>query len=107
GERALDRVNRYLVEVCPEWVVDRHEEALFINQYVARPSADALSARVTRYVDAANLGTRGSCHLFRQTMATLMLEGGADVRCVQQMLREPQDHERVHPRLYRPAQKGA
>ena len=29
---------------------------------------------------------RGSCHLFRHTMATLMLEGGADIRYIQQML---------------------
>jgi integrase len=29
---------------------------------------------------------RGSCHLFRHTMATLMLEGGADIRFIQQML---------------------
>ena len=38
------------------------------------------------YVDAAGIGKRGSCHLFRHTMATLMLEGGADIRFVQAML---------------------
>jgi integrase/recombinase XerD len=31
-------------------------------------------------------GKRGACHLFRHTMATLMLEGGADIRYIQQML---------------------
>jgi len=41
---------------------------------------------VGTYVDAAGIGKRGSCHLFRHTMATLMLEGGADVRYVQAML---------------------
>jgi site-specific recombinase XerD len=30
-----------------------------------------------------NLGKPGSCHLFRHTMATLMLEGGGDIRYVQ------------------------
>ena len=32
------------------------------------------------------LGKTGACHLFRHTMATLMLEGGADIRFIQQML---------------------
>jgi integrase/recombinase XerD len=41
---------------------------------------------VKRYVEAANTGKTGACHLFRHTMATLMLEGGADVRYIQQML---------------------
>jgi integrase/recombinase XerD len=31
-------------------------------------------------------GKKGSCHLFRHTMATLMLEGGADIRFIQAML---------------------
>jgi integrase/recombinase XerD len=38
------------------------------------------------YVRDAEVGKRGSVHLFRHTMATLMLEGGADVRYVQAML---------------------
>lgn len=37
-------------------------------------------------VDAAQLGKRGSCHLFWHTCATLMLENGADVRFIQQQL---------------------
>jgi len=37
-------------------------------------------------IDAAKLGKTGSCHLFRHTMATLMHEGGADIRYIQQML---------------------
>jgi len=41
---------------------------------------------VRHQIDAANIGKRGSCHLFRHTMATLMLENGADVRFIQAML---------------------
>ena len=45
-----------------------------------------LTQMVREYVDAADIGKRGSCHLFRHTMATLMLENGADVRFIQAML---------------------
>ena len=41
---------------------------------------------VREAVDAAETGKRGACHLFRHTMATLMLENGADVRYIQQQL---------------------
>jgi integrase/recombinase XerD len=49
-------------------------------------SRDHLSYAVKERVDAAKLGKTGSCHLFRHTMATLMHEGGADIRYIQQML---------------------
>jgi integrase/recombinase XerD len=45
-----------------------------------------LSTVIAKRVDAAEIGKRGSCHLFRHTMATLMLEGGADIRFIQAML---------------------
>ena len=39
-----------------------------------------------RYVERSGVPKAGACHIFRHTMATLMLEGGADVRYVQAML---------------------
>ena len=45
-----------------------------------------LSTTVSQYVEKANLGKHGGCHLFRHTMATLMLENGADIHFIQAML---------------------
>jgi integrase/recombinase XerD len=39
-----------------------------------------------QYVKSAGIGKGGACHIFRHTMATLMLEGGADIRYIQAML---------------------
>jgi integrase/recombinase XerD len=54
-----------------------HNEAVDIN---------TLGRLVNGYIRQSGLEKSGSCHLFRHTMATLMLENGADVRFVQAML---------------------
>jgi integrase/recombinase XerD len=38
------------------------------------------------HLDAAGIQRPVACHLFRHTAATLMLEGGADIRFIQQLL---------------------
>jgi integrase/recombinase XerD len=45
-----------------------------------------LTLLTRQYVEASSIGKTGACHLFRHAMATLMLEGGADVRMIQAML---------------------
>jgi len=47
---------------------------------------DRMSKLVRDYVEQANLGKSGACHMLRHTMATLMLENGADIRYIQEML---------------------
>jgi integrase/recombinase XerD len=86
GPRALGWVARYLAEVRPRQVGTRDAGIVFLTTRGAAFHPNHLSALVRHYVEAAQLGKRGACHLFRHTMATLMLEGGADIRFIQEML---------------------
>ena len=87
GERALAWVERYLEEIRPELVIRADEWALFLTAPGGRFTADSLGNRVRRILDSSGVRLRwGACHLFRHTMATLMLEGGADIRYIQEML---------------------
>ena len=86
GERAIAWVDKYLCEVRPQLVVEPDEGELFLTNLGESFSRNRLTQMVRVYVDAADIGKRGSCHLFRHTMATLMLEHGADVRFIQAML---------------------
>ena len=45
-----------------------------------------LTTLVRGYIRKAKIGKTGGCHLFRHTVATLMLENGADIRVIQEML---------------------
>ena len=86
GERALAWVAKYEREARPQQVVDPVVTHLFLNQYGQPLSPDGLSWRVRDYFQRAGIAKRGACHLFRHTMATAMLDNGADIRHVQEML---------------------
>ena len=86
GERALRWIDRYQARVRPDLVIGRGNATLFLTQAGEAFTPDRLTQLVRGYVEAANTGKSGSCHLLRHTMATLMLENGADIRYIQAML---------------------
>jgi integrase/recombinase XerD len=86
GERAAQWVAKYMAEVRPSLVMPPDEGVLFLTTMGEELGADRVTQLVRNYVNQAEIGKRGSCHLFRHTMATLMLENGADIRYIQEML---------------------
>jgi integrase/recombinase XerD len=66
--------------------VEPDDGTLFLTMDGHGFSVDRLTQLARSYVVASGVAKQGACHLFRHTMATLMLEGGADIRFIQQML---------------------
>jgi integrase/recombinase XerD len=122
GERALAWIRRYTQEVRSTLVREPDDGTLFLTNLFEPFTPNRLTQLVRELIDAADLGKRGSCHLLRHTCATLMLEGGADIRFIQQLLGHAelsttqiytqvsiqqlkQVHSATHPaKLERPAQ---
>ncbi len=86
GERALAWIEKYRIDVRPAFVAGPDADVLFLNELGESLGMAWLTIMVRRYVDQAGIVKRGACHLFRHAVATLMLEGGADVRYIQEML---------------------
>jgi integrase/recombinase XerD len=86
GERALMWIAKYLDEVRPTLLRNPSEPTLFLTHWGESITDNNISSSMARYVRAAQLGKKGSCHIFRHTFATLLLENGADIRHIQAML---------------------
>jgi len=86
GDRAISWVRKYLNEVRPELVIGVSGNYLFLNLYGEGIGVSWLSKIVADYIKQADIGKTGSCHVFRHSMATLMMENGAGIRYIQMML---------------------
>jgi integrase/recombinase XerD len=85
GERALFWLRLYLDLARPRFT-EQTTAHLFLSSVGTPICPDWLSRKVRRYLHNAGIDKKGSCHLLRHTVATLLLEGGADIRYVAEML---------------------
>jgi integrase/recombinase XerD len=86
GDRAVAWLQKYIREARPQLAIEPDTGTLFLAHTGEEINRDMLTMAVRSYVLKAKVGKAGACHLFRHTMATLMLEGGADIRFIQEML---------------------
>jgi integrase/recombinase XerD len=86
GRRAVRWVTRYLRRGRPRLLREQDPGVLFLTARGRGFALNRLSEQVSRHLSRAGFPRRGSCHHFRHTAATLLLEGGADIREVQEIL---------------------
>ena len=86
GRYAQEALESYLVRIRPTLVKVAREDALFLNQSGSRLSRQSAWAIVLDAATKANLERKVSPHALRHSFATHLLDGGADIRVVQELL---------------------
>ncbi len=86
GQEATKWVDYYLEKVRPQLIGKNSIDELFLNSRGGKMSRMGFWKILKKYVTRADIKKEVTPHTFRHSFATHLLEGGADLRVVQELL---------------------
>ncbi len=86
SERSLSWIRKYLERSRVVFLRDAEEPHLFLGKMGKKLEHSSITSLFAVFREAASVNKRQAVHIFRHTTATGMLDNGADIRHVQEML---------------------
>ncbi len=86
GKKAIESLRRYLKDARPKLLKTKESEFLFLSRFGKKISRQSLWKMIKKYAKEAKIKKPIRPHILRHSFATHLLEGGADLRAVQEML---------------------
>ena len=82
-------------------------EALFQNKFKEALTARSIQRILKKYLNFSGINSKYSTHTLRHTFATHLLEGGADIKVIQQLLgHSSPETTKIYTHLSSPALKN-
>lgn len=86
GKKAIESIRRYLQISRPKLLKNKESNFLFLNRFGKKISRQSLWKIIKKYAEGARIKKPIRPHILRHSFATHLLERGADLRSVQEML---------------------
>ena len=86
GQFAHDALTRYIEQVRPTLMKKTHHQKVFVNMRGGELTARGVRYILSEMIDNASMHTKIYPHMLRHTFATHLLNNGADMRTVQELL---------------------
>ena len=83
---AIRALQDYIRDIRPRIIADPNEQALFVNMNVERMSRQGFWKIIKYYQERAEINKDITPHMLRHSFAVHLLENGADLRSIQEML---------------------